>query len=293
MISHQDMQVSLPEKIMSHWHKSPSLSSATTTDEDFGSPKQRWADLSEEDDDLFPTEQYPFQCLEETKQVAKDSMTKCAETQNKPYVGNQAHGRWGGTSLGSTPNYFDRETFELVGKGEHTEFSPYIARKHGMPNGCLEGGLPPFTMLPPSIESHTLNSQASTIAHGCSTTTPQQGVQHDVFIVTLSGIPVKLCNDACLDAILWAAGVQKSSMGYDLNKNGHIVINFGTLEAANHCYNHFKSCSWSTGKLQVDIVLPSSHRSMEGNRQLKHELKSSARHSPGTRSKGAHARQMW
>merc|ERR1719491_1077837 len=190
-------------------------------------------------------------------------MTKCAETQNEPYVGNQAHGLWGGSSFGSTPNFFDREKQEFVGQGEHMEFSPYVARKHGMPTDCLEGGLPFFSMLPPSIESHTLNSQASTVVQGGSTTTPQQGAQRDVFIVTLSGIPVKLCNDACLDAILWAAGVKKSSMGYHSSKNGHIVINFGTLEAANHCYSHFKSCSWSTGKLQVDIVHPSSHRSLE------------------------------
>jgi len=278
---------------MSHWQKSPSLSSATTTDEDFGSPKQRWADLSDEDDDHLPTEQYPFGCLDETKQAVQDRMTKCAETQNEPDVGNQAYRRWGGTSPSSTPNLFDRETIEFAGKGGHMDFSPYISRKHGMPTGCLEGGLPLFSMLPPSIESHTLNSQAPNIVQGCSTTKTQQEAQSDVFIVTLSGIPVKLCNDACLDAILWAAGVQKSSMGYHSSKNGHIVINFGTFEAANQCYNHFKSCSWSTGKLQVEIVHPSSYRSLEGNMRLKTEPKSSARHSPGSHSKGVHARQAW
>jgi len=293
MISHQDMQLSLPEKSMSHWHKSPSLSSATTTDEDFGSPKQRWADLSEEEDDIFPTEQNPFGCLEDTKKAAHDSMKECADTQNEPYVGNEAHGHWSGNSLGSMPNFFDRESCELVGKGEQMDFSPCIARKHGMSTGFLEGGLSPFAMLPPSIESHTLNSQVSSIVQGRATSTPHQGVQRDVFVVALSGIPIKLCNDACLDAILWAAGVQKSSMGYHLNKQGHIVINFGTLEAANHCYNHFKSCSWSTGKLQVEIVLPSSHRSMERNRQLKHEPKTSAQHCLGNHSKGAHAKHMW
>lgn len=216
-------------------------------------------------------------------------MTTRAETQNEPYVGNQAHGRWDG-SLG-TPNFFDSSKHETVGKGKHVDSSPCVGRKHGTPTGCVQGGLPSFPMLPPSIESHALNKQASTVVQGHSTTTPQQGSQRDAFIVTLSGIPVKLCNDACLDAILWAAGVQKSSTGYRSHDNGHILINFETFEAADRCYNHFKSCAWSTGKLQVDIVHPKSHRSsLEGHRRLKHEPLPRARHCSG-KNGGAYVRQ--
>jgi len=276
------MQVSLPEKSMcSHIFKSPSMSSATTTDEDFltGSPKQRWADLSEEDDDLFMMERSPFGFLEDGKDMTLDSMAACEDKKNMADVGNDMHDEQSGITNGSSPNVSEKE-----------QLGTLVDRKQSRPMGCLGGEIAPFTMLPPSIDSRTAKTQASMAAPRSLNSSA-----NDIFIVTLSGIPLKLCNKTCLDAILWASGVQRSSLGYHTKKNGHIVINFGTLDAATHCCNHFKSCSWATGKLQVVIVHPGSHQTTDKNMKLKQYQKSfaSVNQSPGKHTKLSFAQQMW
>jgi len=141
-------------------------------------------------------------------------------------------------------------------------------------------------MLPPSVES-TTSVETVTSPQADASQSNSATAAADVFTVNLSGIPVKLCNEACLDAILWAAGVQRASLGYQTKRNGHITINFGTLDAATNCYNHFKACSWTTGKLSVDLVLPGSKRMVDGHRRSKHDSKGF----PGRQQK--FAQQMW
>jgi len=268
----QDFQVSLPEASPGkNWHKSPSLSSATTTDEDFsfcGSPKQRWADLSEEDDDMFTAERSPFGflALEDETEERQGGTVQHDEIPKTPYGGDQLHQK-----SGSLPKLFKTE-FARSGAPSDTD-----ERKQSGPPS-----VPPFRLLPPSIDSRSCCTGASPVL-GIPSAPQTQLTQHalppgaatkaaasEIFTVSLSGIPAKLCNEVCLDAILWAAGVQRSALGYNTKKNGHITISFGTLDAATHCISHFKACSWTTGKLQVDLVTPAAgRRSADGHGRYK------------------------
>merc|ERR1719221_1149583 len=103
----QDVHVSTPDASPKNWHKSPSLSSATTTDEDFpfcGSPKQRWADLSEEDDDLFTPERSPFEFLSfDENEKTHDNPAMCADNAKTP-TGDEMHSK-----NGTAPNFFVKE----------------------------------------------------------------------------------------------------------------------------------------------------------------------------------------
>jgi len=204
----QDIQAVLPETPESKIHKSMSVSSATTTDEDFpcwgsspGSPKQCWADLSEEDDVFMPE----WSPLDEAQGGAVES---------------------------------DSRAMPCESKGNVSVAAP------------------------------------------------------DVFTVTLAGIPVKLCNEVCLDAILWAAGVQSSVLNYETKKNGRVSIDFSTLDAAAHCSNHFKTCSWASGKLNVDIALPSTHQTASGYRKGAKGFSGRAR-GPSKQTKHAFVAQQW
>jgi len=272
---HEDIQLALPDKSTPRWHKSPSLSSATTTDEDFstGSPKQRWADLSEEDDDLLTSERSPFGLLQtEVKEMALNSAAECADETKMPHAGTKAHNSRSHAAHGSLTAFDCHDHADLERRFARTD--PYLSydRKRGetvRQTGSLRGAALPFTMLPPSFNSH---GPARQPAMGAPLAQNDGVATKETFTVTLSGIPPKLCNDACLDAILWASGVQRSALGYHTKKNGYIVVNFCTSEAATHCYNHFKSCSWATGRLQVDLVLPSSPRTRSNGR--KHDVQS-------------------
>lgn len=104
------------------------------------------------------------------------------------------------------------------------------------------------------FDSHAIANRQAAVVPTVQKEVPQRATVPAVYTVTLSGIPPKLCNDACLDAILWASGVQRSTLRYQSKKNGHVVIDFQTLDAATECVNHFRACSWSTGKLHVEVV---------------------------------------
>jgi len=290
MIGHVDVQLPLPDKFTPLWHKSPSLSSATTTDEDFlaGSPKQRWADLSEEDDDMFTSERSPFGCLQDEVKVAPNSAVECADETIMPHVGNEAHSNRMDMTHDSSAKFYDHEQFTLAGSA-HADAGPYYDRKDSRQVGCLRGSAFPFTMLPPTFESRSLAGQAVMVAPQAQRDVPAQAETKDAFTVTLNGVPPKLCTDACLDAILWASGVQKSTLGYHAKKTGYVVINFCTSEAAAHCFNHFKSCSWATGKLQVDLVLPNSSHMQSGNGHAKGD----SQNIPSNRRLGKHTRSSF
>lgn len=266
-------QVALPEATQKEWHKSPSLSSATTTDEDFpfcGSPKQRWADLSEEDDDLFTPERSPFEFLSfDENEKTHDNPAMCADNAKTP-TGDEMHSK-----NGTAPNFFVKEQL-WSGK----DFGTCHGKKH-------RGGIvPSFGMLPPSVESRMLNTPPQSSA---TLSSQGQPATSDIFTVNLIGIPVKLCNETCLDAILWAAGVQRSVLGYQTKKPGNITIDFSTMDAATICCNHFKACSWTTGKLTVDIVLPHSQQQADTNRRHSQQ----SRQSFSKPAKNTYAQQIW
>jgi len=269
-------EVALPEAAQKDWCMSPSLSSATTTDEDFpfcGSPKQRWADLSEEDDDLFAPERNPFEFLSfAEKEETQDSPVTCADKVKTPIGGDETHNK-----NGTTPNFFVKRQAR---SGQ--DLGMFHDKKQ---NIC--GMVAPFGMLPPSVESHMLNVPPQSAP---ASSPLDKAATSDIFTVNLGGIPVKLCNETCLDAILWAAGVQRSVLGYKTKKQGHITIDFDTLDAATSCCNHFKACAWTTGKLHVEMVLPHSQRQAEANRR---QAQQSTKHTPAKHSKNSHAYQMW
>jgi len=291
MLGHAEVQASLSDKSTPKWHKSPSLSSATTTDEDFltGSPKQRWADLSEEDDDHLSWERSPFGLLQsEVKDRALNSAVECAGETKMPHAGNEAHIYRGEKAQGS-PQFFGSGQLDPAwGRYDHQE------RPTAKKAGSLREGAQPFTMLPPSFDRRGVRDQAALVAPMTQRDAPVNAARRETFTVTLCGIPPKLCNDACLDAILWASGVQRSALEYHTKRTGSVVVNFCTSEAATNCYNHFKSCSWATGKLQVDLVLPSSPHVKSGNGLHKADALSS----PSNRRIGKHSRStlaqpMW
>lgn len=300
MIGHEDMQPTLSAKSTPDWHKSPSLSSATTTDEDFltGSPKTRWADLSEEDDD-DKSEPSPFGFLvDEVKDTAPNSAAECAYETNMPHAGNEAHDSRSEIAHGSPLKIYECGQHDLTGCPAH-DAGLYHDRKEnrhsGRQNSFLSGGASPFTMLPPSFDSPGMAGHVAMAAPQIHQYAPPFAATKDTFTVTLSGIPPKLCNDACLDAILWASGVQRSALGYHTKKNGFVVINFSTSEAATQCYKHFMSCSWATGKLQVDLVLPNSPRKKTGNGRFEQEAQSfpSNRRLSGKHTRSSFPQSMW
>jgi len=279
-----DIQLPVSDKSTLYWHKSPSLSSATT-DEDFltGSPKQRWADLSEEDDDDTPWEQSPFGSLQtEVKEKAPNSAVKCAVETNMPHDGNAAHNDYDASAHGSP---------QFPGRGRLAAESPPARqgqhdRATARPIVPFRPGAQPFSMLPPSVDSPGFHDQVAVRAQLMQRDAHATVARQETCTVTLCGIPPKLCNDACLDAILWASGVQKSVLGYRTEKTGFVNINFCTSEAATHCYNHFKSCSWATGKLHVDLDIPHSPHLKAGYGRRSRDALST----PGSRGRGKHSR---
>lgn len=295
MMLGQVFEASLTEEPKPTWRKSPSMSSSTTADEDspVGSPKQRWADLSEEDDDLFSPERSPFGCFTyEGKHGARDGTEKCADSNIPHGVNNDAHEKWGEITKNVAPKFFNKQQQEFVNSDTRLDFGRIDERKQPH-SGSVSNR--PFGMPPPSVKGCMTNTQTAIMPHICpaDTTYSNSKTAADIFTVTLSGIPINLCNEVGLDAILWAAGVQRSSLGYHTKRNGHITINFDTLDAATHCFNHFKACSWTTGKLNVHLVLPGSNRTKDGNWGNTHDSKSFSGFSQMSRRQPKFAQQMW
>lgn len=288
MISHVETQLPMPDK-STLCQKSPSLSSATTTDEDYfaRSPKQRWADLSDEEDDIFTTERSPFGFLQNEVKVVPNSSMVCADETIMPHAGNDAHNTIHKTHDKTTKYNHEERAFP---GSAHNAGCFYEGQNRGQ-TGSSRGSFP-FTMLPPTYESRSLAGQAAMVAPQAQSNFLGQA-ETDTFTVTVNGVPPKLCNDACLDAILWASGAQKSAINYHAKKTGYVVINFSSSEAAEQCFNHFKSCSWQTGKLQVDLVLPNSSHMQNGNRRFKGDSHYSSSHRRYGKNRSSCTQSMW
>lgn len=243
-----------------------------------GSPKQRWADLSEDDEDVFTQAWRASQPFEDVlKEVAQEKSTECVDNASTPAIFNvnKVHSKRGGSSNGNTPKFSAKEQYDFAfaGKKEHVEFPQYHERDQFQPTGCHGRVESMFPMLPPSIDTNAVNTQAlKRVPQSSQAVVPPTAAASDAFTVTLAGIPIKLCKDDCLEAIFWAAGVQQSALGYSatvnpIKKFGTASIKFASLDSANHCVNHFKSCSWASGKLQVDLVRPKAQQTAGGSKR--------------------------
>lgn len=90
----------------------------------------------------------------------------------------------------------------------------------------------------------------SAIPQGCS--------PMDSFSVTLEGMPLNLCNDACLDAMLHQAGMQGAIENCTIHagsSEGTAVITLANWPAAVQCYSHFATSRWASGTLKVTMAL--------------------------------------
>jgi len=287
----QDVQNYLPDQCGKPWHKSPSLSSATT-DEDFsttmGSPKTRWADLSEEDDEMDTMELYRFadsfsqQETEETGSTAQNITEGCRNNM-APAHDDTAHGKKGENARGTSDKIFNAEQRVCVNKDVDNLDHVHERRQARVSSDV--GGVHFSAQLQRKFDHATATGQgsavmpamkASAVIPAMQKEVPQRAVVPAVYTVMLSGIPPKLCNDVCLDAILWASGVQRSTLGYQSKKSGHVVIDFQSLDSATHCVNHFKACSWSTGKLQVEVMHPNGSLTSDGQWRPKQDHKAFA-----------------
>jgi len=92
--------------------------------------------------------------------------------------------------------------------------------------------------------------------HGCS--------PMDSYSVVLEGMPLNLCNDACLDAMLHQAGLQGAIVKVEI-QTGAAVITLSHWQAAMQCYNHFATSRWSSGSLKVTMSLPKGSQGSTGD----------------------------
>lgn len=292
MFGQQDT-LPVTEKSTSHWRFGSWLSLATTADEDFltGSPKQRWADLSDEDDDLFMFGRSPPAYRQaEVQDMAPDNTCGCTtdilET-NKQYAGDAVLSKWSGPAPCGESNIFQKKQLAFMGSDAHCRCGQLGDGSTSRPMGCPRGAESTLR-LPPKIQSHSLTSSCVSEMEQAESDASQHASSYSIFVVTLSGIPPKLCNDACLDAILWVAGVHNSALGSHSRKDGLVTLNCGSYAAATACCNHFKACAWATGKLKVD-VLPGWQHTREDNVQPKKHLKGVAgvSHRPAKHTKSS------
>lgn len=246
-----------------------------------GSPKTRWADLSEEDDDIdtISMELYRFadcftQQETETGSTTQNTTEGCANKM-APAHDVSTHGKKGEIARDSVEKSLNAEQRVYVDKD--VESSGHVQERRQTRTMSGTGSVP-FSPQPQyKFDSHAIAiGQGSAVMPSMQKDVSQRPMVPAVYTVMLSGIPPKLCNDACLDAILWASGVQRSTLGYQSKKNGHVVIDFQSLDAATHCVNHFKACSWSTGKLQVEVVHPNGSPVVDGHWRPKQDHKAFA-----------------
>mmetsp|Transcript_44651 Transcript_44651/g.112224 ORF Transcript_44651/g.112224 Transcript_44651/m.112224 type:complete len:281 (+) Transcript_44651:71-913(+) len=103
---------------------------------------------------------------------------------------------------------------------------------------------------------------ASTVNNKICGEFPQGYSSSDSFSVVVEGLPVKLCSDACLDAILHQAGLQDAIVSYRTHQGaaeaGVAVIKLSSWLAAVRCYNHFATSSWSSSSMTVKMIYPDS-----------------------------------
>mmetsp|Transcript_14700 Transcript_14700/g.32438 ORF Transcript_14700/g.32438 Transcript_14700/m.32438 type:complete len:341 (+) Transcript_14700:93-1115(+) len=78
------------------------------------------------------------------------------------------------------------------------------------------------------------------------------------YSVVLEGVPLNLCNEVCLEAMLHQAGLQGTISKFDIEKDASNAASGGTAtitlcnwQAAMRCYNHFATSRWSSGSLKA------------------------------------------
>lgn len=100
-------------------------------------------------------------------------------------------------------------------------------------------------------------------------TMPPEGCNPmDTYSVVLEGMPVNLCNDVCLDAMLHQAGLQGAVLKCEIESTsggGTASIALSHWQAALTCYNHFATSRWSSGSLQVTMQLPNGSKYNPGS----------------------------
>lgn len=78
----------------------------------------------------------------------------------------------------------------------------------------------------------------------------------DTYAVVLEGVPINLCNDVCLDAMLHQAGLQGAVAGCEIKAGGAAKITLSHWQAAVMCFHHFSTSRWATCSLKVRMLLP-------------------------------------
>lgn len=84
-------------------------------------------------------------------------------------------------------------------------------------------------------------------------------VPSEAYCVMVEGMPARLCNQVCLDAILHQAGLQGEVVSQRTrvgSKGGAALIEFTNWFACCHCFNHFAASSWSGEALTVTVHCP-------------------------------------
>mmetsp|Transcript_87660 Transcript_87660/g.253163 ORF Transcript_87660/g.253163 Transcript_87660/m.253163 type:complete len:294 (-) Transcript_87660:251-1132(-) len=204
--------------------RSISTCSATT-----GSPKLSWADMSDEDvDELGWDLLSPHQ---EDAIYPSHSENKELAAANYPLARSTT---WGGP--GAATGAFSATGAALRARA--------AAQRGAVTNRRT---------------SHASRSWPTSPANGPApalrTPAPMGGpCQTGPFSVKVENIPIGLCNDACIEAMLHQAGFHGCILGVELTKGtemGTADIEVATWHAAVKCYNHFATSSWSTGALRV------------------------------------------
>lgn len=100
------------------------------------------------------------------------------------------------------------------------------------------------------------NSAALSGSHVRNTPPQDTCTAMGAFCVEVYGMPVALCNNDCLDAMLNQAGLKNFIVVCEANKEGggRAVIKLSTWNQAVKCQTHFAKSTWSRGAMTVRIV---------------------------------------
>jgi len=247
------------------WHKSQSFSSATTADDWVASsPKQRWADVSDDDEDIFSSldgfgDSFGAQNSTIAASTDDSEATSSSNEGGLTVLAEVEEDRPESEAAAATTPAF--KTVARIKKFDSKPKSP-----PGSPTlGATSFGISPFFGNAASSPSPQ-GSPTAAAAAGAVVDSDVPASPTDTFSVELVGIPVKLRTSACMDAILWAAGVQRDLIGQFAKDSGEVVVQFSSIEAATNCCKHFQSCHWQTGKLKVNIMQPNSEQASSSSR---------------------------
>lgn len=221
----------------------------------FGSPtghKLSWADLCDDsDDDSWEGEVPPRR--EPDEEVARTTEQQLTAGRAVPPAarGLKSVGRAGQHHPPQSPQP-QKQKAQHQQQTPEPRGSPKGGRSSG--NRAARGnarrspaGTPAPKMLPPSML-------------GCGMPPPGCNPM-DSYTVELAGVPVNLCNDVCLDAMLHQAGLYGAVTNCDIQSSqagGTAKITLMHWQAAVMCYHHFSTSRWASGSLKVVMHLPNN-----------------------------------